>query len=92
MKRTLFTCRCFSLEHSFFVSADEDDLFIEIHLSSAPFWVRVKNAIRYVLGGKSQWGDFEEILLSPEQALDLGDKMVEWAKGESVVFTTNDVF
>lgn len=74
------------------MSADEDDLFIEIHLSSAPFWVRVKNAIRYVLGGKSPWGDFEEVLLSPEQALDLGDKLTEWAQGESVVFTPNDVF
>lgn len=91
MKRTLFVCRCFSLEHSFFVSADEQDLFIEIHLSSAPFWTRVKNAVRYVFGGKSAWGDFDEILLTPDQALDLGDKLVEWAQGESIVFQPNDV-
>lgn len=92
MKRTLFTCRCFSLEHSFFVSADEDDLFIEVHLASAPFWVRVKNAIRYVLGGKSEWGDFEEILLSPEQALDLSNKLNEWATGEQIAFAPNDIY
>jgi len=92
MKRTLFVCRCYSIEHSFVVSADEDDLFIEVHLSSAPFWVRLKNAVRYVLGYKSKWGDFEEILLSPCQALDLGDKIVEWAQGESSVFLPNDVY
>lgn len=92
MKRTLFLCRCYSIEHSFVVSADEEDLFIEVHLSSAPFWTRVKNAVGYIFGRKSKWGDFEEILLSPQQALDLGDKMIEWAKGESVVFTPNDVF
>ena len=92
MKRTLFMCRCFSIEHSFVISADDEDLLIEVHLSSAPFWGRVKNAVRYILGRKSKWGDFEEILLSPEQALDLGDKLVEWASGESAVFQPNDVF
>lgn len=92
MKRTLFVCRCYSIEHSFVVSADDDDLFIEVHLTSVPFWRRVWHAANYIVGRKSKWGDFEEILLSPDQALDLGDKLVEWAKGESVVFTPNDVF
>lgn len=92
MKRTLFVCRCYSIEHSFVVSSDEDDVFIEVHLTALPFWCRLWHAAGYVLGRKSKWGDFEEILLSPEQALDLGDKLIEWAKGESVVFTPNDVF
>jgi hypothetical protein len=92
MKRTLFVCQCYSIEHSFVISADEEDVFIEIHLASAPFWTRVKNAVRYVLGRKSKWGDFEEILLSPGQALDLGDKLMEWAGGESVAFLPNDVY
>lgn len=92
MKRTLFVCRCYSIEHSFVVSSDEDDVFIEVHLSALPFWRRVRNAVSYVLGKKSKWGDFEEILLSPEQALDLGDKLVEWSQGESNVFQPNDVF
>ena len=91
MKRELFVCRCYSIEHSFVVSADDEDVFIEVHLSSAPFWSRVKNAVRYVLGRKSKWGDFEEVLLSPAQALDLGDKLVEWSQGETAFFPTNDV-
>ena len=92
MKRTLFVCRCYSIEHSFVISADDEDVFVEVHLASAPLWRRVKNAIRYILGRKSKWGDYEEILLSPSQALDLGDKLVEWSKGESSVFQPNDVF
>ena len=92
MKRTLYTCRCGSMQHMFVVSADQDDMFIEIHLAPFTFWERVRNAIRYVLGERSIYGDFEEILLTPEMALDLGDKLVEWAQGESVVFTPNDVY
>lgn len=92
LKRTLFVCRCYSIEHSFIVSADDEDLFIEVHLAALPFRKRLWNAIRYVLGKKSKWGDFEEILLSPEQTLDLGDKLVEWSRGDSTVFTPNDVF
>ncbi len=91
MKRTLFTCRCYSIEHSFVVSADEEDLFVEVHLAALPFWSRVKHAFNYVLGRKSKWGDFEEILLDPSTALDLGDKITEWATGESTAFPTNDV-
>ncbi len=92
MKRTLFTCRCYSIEHSFVVSADEEDLFIEVHLSALPFWARVRHAFGYIIGRRSKWGDFEEILLDPATALDLGDKVTEWARGESNVFQPNDVF
>jgi hypothetical protein len=92
MKRTLFVCRCFSIEHSFVVSADEDDVFIEVHLAALPWWKRLGHAFNYVIGRKSKWGDFEEILLDPATALDLGDKLTEWAQGESKVFQPNDVF
>lgn len=92
MKRTLYICRCGSMQHSFVVTADQEDMFIEVHLTPLSFWGRLKNAARYVLGRRSKWGDFEEILLTPEMALDLGDKLVEWASGESSVFTPNDVY
>lgn len=92
MKRTLYTCKCFSLQHTFFVCADDEDLFIEVHLSPLPFWKRLGNAIRYVFGRRSPYGDFEEIILGPHDALDLGDRLIEWASGESVAFLPNDVF
>ena len=92
MKRTLYTCKCFSLEHSLFICADEEDLFVEVHLAPLPFWRRVGNAVRYILGRRSPYGDFEEIILGPEDALDLGDRLVEWSGGESIAFQPNDVF
>jgi len=92
MTRTLFTCRCSSIEHSFVVSADEDYLAIEVHLAALPFWRRLRVGVHYIFGGKSKWGDFEEVLLSPYQALDLGDKLVEWSQGENIVFAPNDVY
>lgn len=91
MKRTLFVCRCFSIEHSFVVSSDEEDVLIEVHLAALPFWKRLLHAARYVVGYKSKWGDFEEILLSPQQALELGDKLVEWSGGDTQAFLPNDV-
>ena len=91
MKRTLFTCRCYSIEHSFVVSSDGEDVFIEVHLAALPFWSRIVHAVRYVLGKKSKWGDFEEILLSPYQALDLGEKLIECSWEGGNVFYPNDV-
>ena len=92
MKRTLFICRCGSLEHIFVVTADEEDLFIEVHLSPLPFVERVKHAIQYLFGYRSRWGDFDEILLDPETALRLGDSIVKWAGGYEQEFQPNDVF
>jgi hypothetical protein len=80
------------MQHSFVVSADEEDLFIEVHLSPLPIWGRFKNAISYIFGKRSVYGDFEEVLLSPNDAIDLGDRLIEWSQGESVVFTPNDVY
>lgn len=91
MKRTLYSCRCGSLEHIFIVSADESDAFIEIHLAPLPIWQRIWNAVRYAFGHRSKYGDFQEILLSPETALYLGDQLVNWANGPTE-FQPNDVF
>ena len=92
MKRTLYTCRCHSLEHMFVVSADDEDFFIEIHLAPLPFLRRVKNAVRYVFGKRCKYGDFDVVLLSPSDAVTLGDTLIEWAQGEVTAFQPNDVF
>ena len=81
MKRTLYLCACESLQHSFVVTAEGDDMFIEIHLSPLPFRNRLENAIRYLFGYRSRYGDFEEIVLTPETAFDLGDSLLEWSSG-----------
>lgn len=93
MKRTLYTCRCESLEHIFVVSADEEDFFIEVHLAPLPFWERVTNAVRYAFGKRCKYGDFDTVLLTPAMAVDLGDKLIEWAAlGDNFAFQPNDVF
>ena len=92
MKRTLYLCRCGSVQHSFVLTADDEDVFLEIHLSPLPFWRRVVHAVRYVLGRRSEYGDFEEILLAPDEALDMGDRLVEWATGAKFEFEPNDVY
>jgi hypothetical protein len=92
MKRTLYVCRCYSMQHSFVVSADDEDFFIEVHLTPLPFLQRVVNAVRYVFGARSPYGDFEEVLLSPNDAVNLGDSLIEWAaQGGKVAFCQNDV-
>ena len=91
MKRQLFTCACSSLEHMFVVSAEEEDLFIEVHLAPLPFLMRLKHAIRYVFGYRSAYGDFEEVVLDTVTALDLGDYLIRWSEGEVYDFSTNDV-
>jgi hypothetical protein len=92
MKRTLFTCACGSIEHSFVIAADDEDMFIEVHLSPLPLWQRVKNAIGYVFGRRSMYGDFEEILLLPDMAVELGDNLLEWAYGDKRRFEPNDQY
>lgn len=92
MKQKFFVCQCNSLQHLFVVTPAEDEIYLEVHLSPLPFWKRVRNAVRYVFGRRSKYGDFEEIILSPSQALDLGDTLIEWAELESgKVFEPNDV-
>jgi hypothetical protein len=92
MKRTLYVCRCGNIEHILCVTADEEDLFIEVHLSPHPFWQRVKHAIGYIFGRRSPYGDFDEILLTPFHAFILGDSLVEWSGLGTVDFKNNDVY
>ena len=75
----------------FVVSVDDEDFFIEVHLSPLPFRKRLGNALRYLFGKRCKYGDFEEILLSPSDAVSLGYKLTEWAQGEVTAFPQNDV-
>ena len=74
------------------ITADDEDLFIEVHLAPLPFWRRVRQAVKYVLGHRSKWGDFDEIVLTPDVALSLGDQLVSWSSGGDFHFTPNDVY
>lgn len=40
------------------------EVYLSIHLNKLPLFKRVVNAIKYIFGYKSVFGDFEEIILS----------------------------
>ena len=43
-------------------------MFMTIHLVDVPFWKRVKKAISYILGHKSRYGEFDEVILGKQHA------------------------
>jgi hypothetical protein len=71
MPSDLFVCECSSHEHILIISDDEEYCFISIHLAPLPFWQRVRCAISYIFGKRSNYGNFEEIVLGPEKMKEL---------------------
>ena len=70
MNTELILCECSSMEHQMvFVHFDEepDVIYVQVHLAKRPFWKRVGSAIRYILGRRSRYGDWDEIIVSRER-------------------------
>ena len=68
----LFLCECESHDHMMIVSNDEEGyVFVSIHLTPLPLFQRIVNAVSYIFGKRSIYGDFEEILLGPEKTQEL---------------------
>ncbi len=66
-----FECDCSLPTHTIHVTYDEDFCYITTSLSTSGFWKRVKYGIKYIVGWKSDYGEFQETLLSPESAQEL---------------------
>lgn len=66
-EHTLFVCDCSNMEHQFVISYDPeyyDEICVQVHLTqSDTFFGRVKQVIKYIFGHRSDYGDFQEILL-----------------------------
>jgi hypothetical protein len=64
-------CACSSAEHLICIQGcpedDEDYAYLLVHLATGGFFERLKTAIKYVAGYKCKYGDFDEILLGPDQ-------------------------
>ena len=71
----LFMCQCGSVEHTVIAQywPDENDVYLSIHLAPLSFWERVKNGIKYIFGHRSKYGDFQEIIINPDDADRLQD-------------------
>lgn len=71
MNNEVIICACGSAEHQWLirkVDGDNECIYIHAHLFKYGFWRRVKYAIRYVLGKKSRYGAWDEIILTSEHA------------------------
>lgn len=66
MDNETFICQCDSPEHIliFYYFPDEKggDVYATIHLKPDSFWKRIKNAIKYIFGHRSKYGDFDEFI------------------------------
>jgi len=66
-------CSCGSYEHQinfdYWEDADGDkNVYMTIHLVEYPFWKRLWRGLKYILGHKSNYGNFDEFVFSKEHA------------------------
>lgn len=69
MKQKLFVCDCNSVEHQIVITyfSDEEygEIYCSIHLQPEPnFLKRIRNAVKYIFGHRSIYGDFDEFILN----------------------------
>lgn len=71
----LVLCNCGNAEHQLIFRAfDGDDdpwVYVTIHLRKFPFWKRLVNGVKYIFGHRSKYGDFDEIILTPDHCKQL---------------------
>lgn len=72
-RNELFICSCNNVEHQIILSYFDDepkgDVYCTIHLKpEMNLLKRIKNAIRYVFGHRSIYGDFDEFIFKSEDA------------------------
>ena len=81
----LFICQCGDPSHQFIIAADKETTegpcaFISVHLSREHnIFKRMWYAIKYVFGARSIYGDFDEIIINPNDA-DRLQKVVDFLK------------
>ena len=68
LEHNTFICECHSLEHQMHFWYDDElqQVYTEVHVVKCGFFVRVKYALKYIFGYKSQYGAFDEFLFKPK--------------------------
>lgn len=64
MGKEILTCVCASVEHQIIIryETDENQVYANIYLADLPIGKRILNAVKYIFGYKSKYGDFEEFI------------------------------
>lgn len=70
-------CECGSSEHQLIIRTfdDDEDVYVDVHLASLPFWKRVKYAFKYIFGYKSKYGAWDEIIINKQEFKQLHKKI-----------------
>lgn len=84
MERILFICQCENTEHqmifSYFPDDEDREVSISIYLRpESSIFQRIKNAVKYILGHRSRFGDFDNFLLRKEDVGKL-QKVIDYLK------------
>ena len=81
----LFICECHDLSHQFIISADPLDsefpeVYISVHLNRDHNILKSTwTAMKYFFGMRSTLGDFDEVIISPDDA-DRLQEVVDYLK------------
>ena len=72
-RNELFICSCSNVEHqmifSYFDDEPQGNVYCNIHLKpERSILKRILHAVKYILGHRSIYGDFDEFIFKPEDA------------------------
>lgn len=62
----LFVCACYNVEHQiiFTYNPEWDEIYVSVYLRPDNFFKRIKNAVKYIFGHRSRYGDFDEFIFN----------------------------
>jgi len=95
LHKQLILCSCHSDEHqvifSYWDDGWEPEIEFTVHLCKKSLLERIKRGVSYIFGHQSRYGDWDEILLKKEQAIEIRDAINsfikiydEWEKKQSM--------
>ena len=70
----LFICDCGDTSHQFIISADSESsddhcIYVSVHLNREHnIFKRMWTALKYIFGRRSTFGDFNEVIINPEDS------------------------
>ena len=84
---TILVCSCNSFEHQIHIYKDISDnsVDLEVYLKPGNFIERLRNAIKYIFGYRSEYGDFDNFIFKEEHAdelISLGNFLKNNSKNE----------
>lgn len=67
--REIISCKCGDTDYMAVIAHDDEEAYLEVHLNPERGLLRrIATALRYVMGHRSVYGCFDEIILSPADA------------------------